>query len=275
MIFEKTVSNSYIYNYISVIENINNFSISDINYKKIIVKIWWKFYLFLADSKDFSDNEIEKIYNKQQIYINIKWNKISHDFLNDYRKLNRVWNYFEIEKKNLFLDSEKKILNILDKIFIGDCLDIWCWDSLYKNIFNRKWVKYLWIDIHKVDNWLNIIETSFEDFNANQKFDVLFFFRSINHFSNTSKILDKAFSLLNSNWKIFIVENEAFWEIKFKNQIFEWSQSDFEHYFNYSLEEFKKLVNYNKFHIIDEEFVTVNKANQWYLLLEKNENTNN
>lgn len=272
MINNKNIPNSYIYNYIWVIDNKDEFPIKTLNYKKILVKIWWKFYLFLTETNDFFDSEIEQIYNKQQIYINIKWNKISYNFLNDYRKLKKVWDYFEIEKNNLFKESEVRIRSILNKVFIWNCLDIWCWNSLYKDIFNKKWVNYLGIDIIKIDNWLNIIETTFEDFKSNNKFDFLFFFRSINHFSDTLKILEKAFSLLNNNWKIFIIENEAFWEIKFKEQIFEWKQKDFEHYFNYSLEEFKKLVNHENFNIIDEDYVTIDKANQWYLLLEKNEN---
>ena len=269
MICEKTVSNSYIYKYVRVIKEINVELIHNLNYKTILVKIWKKFYLFIAESRDFSDFEIEQIYNKEQIYINLKWNKISHDFLSDYRKLKKNWDYFIIDKRNLFKRSEEKIKNILKMFFIWECLDIWCWDLLYKNIFNKKWVNYLWIDINKVDNWFNIIESTFENFDTDKKFDFLFFFRSINHFSNTSKILEKAFSLLKQNWKIFIVENEAFWEIKFNNQIFEWKKWDFEHYKNYSLVEFKKLVNNSYFNIIEEYHVDIDKANQWYILLEK------
>jgi hypothetical protein len=262
------IPNSFIYEYKWALSK-DKIHLYKSDYKSIILMINDIFYLFKSNNKDFSDDEIKNIYIKEQIYINVKKWKVSHNFLDDYRKLKKNWDYFEIEKKNLFFESEWKIIKILDKIFIWNCLDIWCGDSLYKNIFNKKTVNYLWIDIHKVDNWLNIIETSFEDFNTNQKFDVLFFFRSINHFSNTSRILEKALSLLNSNWKIFIVENEAFWEIKFKEQIFEWKDSDFEHYFNYSLWEFKKLVNNNYFNIIEEDNVTKDKANQWYILLEK------
>lgn len=262
------ISNSYIYEFIWYI-SFSEVYLYKTDYRNIVLLVKDKFCLFRTNTNDFSDEEIQEIYNKQQIYINVRNWKVSHDFLNDYRKLKRNWDYFEIDKRNLFKDSELKIIKILNKIFIWDCLDIWCWDSLYKDIFNKKGVNYLWIDIHKVNNWLNIIETTFENFESENKFDILFFFRSINHFSDTLSIINKAHSLLKDNWKIFIVENEAFWEVKFKNQIFEWKEWDFEHYFNYSLEEFKKIVNNGYFNIIEEKNVNLNQANQWYILLEK------
>jgi len=262
------IPNSYVYEFSKFIEE-KEVYLYNSDFKSIVLLINNKYCLFNTNTIDFSANEIKKIYNKQQIYINIRNWKVSHDFLNDYRKLKNQWDYFEIEKNNLFLESELKIENILNNIFIWKCLDVWCWDSLYKDIFNKKEVDYLWIDIHKVDNWLNIIETTFEDFNINNKFDLIFFFRSINHFSNTQEIINKAYWLLNNKWKIFIVENEAFWEVKFKNQLFEWKKSDFEHFYNYSLKKFKKLVNLNKFTILEEDWVTEKTANQWYILLEK------
>jgi hypothetical protein len=269
MIYKKPLSNSYIYKYLWLVNNINNSLIKSLNYKKIVVKIWDKFYLFEANTSDFSYKEIKEIYNKQQIYININLNKVSHDFLNDYRKLKKVSNYFEIEKKNLFKIAEKKVRNILNKVFIWNCLDIWCWDTLYKDIFTRDEVVYLWIDIYKVNNDLNIKKISFEDFNTKEKFDIIFFFRSINHFADTREVIKKAFSLLKDKWKLLIVENEAFWEVKFKDQIFEWKKGDYEHYFNYSLEQFKKVVENFKFNIIEEEEVNKNNANQWYICLQK------
>jgi hypothetical protein len=259
--------NSYIYELKKVLEW-DIFNLKE-DYKNIIVKIWDKFYLFQANTSDFLDEEIKEIYNKEQIYININLNKVSNDFLNDYRKLKKVWNYFCIEKKNLFKNSEEKLKKILNNVFIWNCLDVWCWDTLYKDIFTRERVKYLWIDIYKVCNDLNIKQISFEDFKTKEKFDTIFFFRSINHFSDTKEVINKAFSLLKDKWKLLIVENEAFWEVKFKNQMFEWNKVDYEHYFNYSLENFKKVVENYKFDIIEEEEVSKNNANQWYICFQK------
>jgi len=263
-----TKSNSYIYEFSKFIEG-KEVCLYNSDVKSIVLLINNKYCLFNTNTIDFSDEEIKNTYNNQQIYINIRNWKVSHDFLNDYRKLIKKSGYFEIDKNNLFKVSEKKIRKILENIFIWKCLDVWCWDSLYKEIFTKKEVDYLWIDIHKVDNWLKIIETTFEDFNTNNKYDLIFFFRSINHFVNTQEIINKAYLLLNNWWKIFIVENEIFWEVKFRNQIFEWKKDDFEHFYNYSLEDFKRLVNLDKFNILEEEWVDKYSANQWYILLEK------
>lgn len=263
----KTISNSFVYKFVWIVKY--NTIDNELNHKNILLKIVDKFYLFKANTSDFSDKQIQEIYDKQQIYINVKNLKTSYDFLTDYRKLKKNWDFFEIEKKNLFKVSEKKVRDILDNIFIWNCLDVWCWNTLYKDIFTKKEVNYLWIDIHTIDSDLNIYETSFEEFSSKEKFDTIFFFRSINHFRDTKLAIIKVISLLKENWKIFIVENEAFWEVKFKNQIFEWEVGDYEHYFNYSLAEFKKVVENLKFDIIYEEEVNKNNANQWYICLQK------
>lgn len=264
----KTIANSFIYDFKWIISE-KDISKLSLNFRKILVKIWDKFYLFVANTSDFSDEEIKDVYSREQIYINTRLTKVSVDFLNDYRKLKNTWEYFEIENNNLFKFSEEKIIKILNEIFIWDCLDIGCWDSLYKDIFVKKWVNYLWIDIFKVDNWLNIKEISFEDFEENNKFDTILFFRSINHFSDTNYIFSKASNYLKENGKIFIIENELFWELKFKSQVFEWKQTDFEHFYNYSLKEFKRVVKIDNFNILYEESVSIKTANQWYICLEK------
>jgi SAM-dependent methyltransferase len=264
----KTIANSFIYDFKWIISE-ENISKSSLDFRKILVKIWDKFYLFWADTSDFSDEEIKDVYLSEQIYLNTKLTKVSVDFLNDYKKLKNNWKYFEIEKTNLFKIWEIKVREILDEIFIWDCLDIGCGDSLYKDIFAKKWVNYLGIDIHKVDNWLNIQEISFEEFEVNNKFDTILFFRSINHFEDTNYIFSKALSYLKDKGKIFIIENELFWELKFKSQVFEWKQSDFEHFHNYSLKDFKSVVKIDNFNILYEDSVSKKTANQWYICLEK------
>lgn len=265
---KKTIANSFIYDFKWIIleENIPTLLL---DFRNILVKIWDKFYLFWADTTDFLDEEIKEVYKNEQIYLNTKLTKVSFDFLNDYKKLKNTWKYFEIEKNNLFKTRELKIRKILNEIFIWDCLDIWCWDSLYKDIFLKKWVNYLGIDIHKVDNILNIKEISFENFEENNKFDTILFFRSINHFEDTNYIFSKASNYLKKNWKIFIIENELFWELKFKFQVFEWKQTDFEHFHNYSLKDFKRVVKIDNFNILYEESLSKNTANQWYICLQK------
>lgn len=236
----------------------------------LLVKIKENFYQFILDTKDFSEEQIGEVFQKEQIYINIKWGKVSQSFIDDYRKLKNCWNYFEIIPENLFISAEQKVRKILKNIFLGDCLDIGCWETRYRDIFEKKWVNYLWIDIHNVETELPTEVVSFEDFSSGCQFNTLFFFRSINHFSDTIAIFDKAESLLKSGWYLFIVENELFWEIKFQNQMFEWKGVDFEHFHNYTLEWFKKVVNLSNFTIVSEEWVSKDMANQWFLCLRKN-----
>lgn len=262
------IPNSYIYKFSWIVKS-NDFPNINLDFRNLLVKIWDKFCLFKADTKDFLDSQIKSVYNKSQIYINIRWNKISLDFSNDYRKLKRNWFYFEIDKENLFLKSEKKIKKILKKVLKKDCLDVWCGDSFYKEIFINNKVNYFWIDVHKIDNWFNIQEITFEDYDSDKKFDTILFFRSINHFKDTKMVFEKALNYLKKDWKIFIVENELFWEIKLKSQVFEWKKGDFEHFFNYTLADFKKVVNTNNLRILYEEEVNENIANQWYICLQK------
>lgn len=132
----KTILNSFIYDFKWII--LERYFKIITWFKKIIVKIWNKFYLFWANTTDFSDEEIKEVYKNEQIYLNTKLTKVSFDFLNDYKKLKKKWFYFEIDNKNLFIESENKIKTILSNIFIWNCLDVWCWNTLYKDIFSRK-----------------------------------------------------------------------------------------------------------------------------------------
>lgn len=267
--YKKTISNSYVYEFQGMVGDITPILKKSLNHRRILVKIWEKYYIFLASTNDFTDDTIKEVYKREQIYINIHWAQVSHNFIVDYRKLKKRDFYFEIEKKNLFEISEKKVKLILEKIFLWDCLDIGCGDTRYKNIFQRKKVNYLWIDIHKVDNELPVLEWSFESFHTSKQFDTLFFFRSMNHFSNTSRILNKAYNILKPWGYLFVVENELFWELKFQKQMFEWKQSDFEHYYNYQLKDFVSLVINNNFTMIEKGDITQNDANQWYILMQK------
>lgn len=263
------IPNSFIYKFNKIIhdEQINYLKL---DFRNIFVKIWKKTYLFIADTKDFSDNEINDVYQKEQIYINLKWNKISRDFINDYRKLKKEGIYFTIDKENLFLKKENEVTNILWNILKWKCLDVWCWDFLYEDLLNNNNIDYLWLDIDEVDNWLKVLNIDFEKFEQKSTFDVILFLRSINHFKDTELIINKALNLLNDKWYLLIVENELFWELKLSTQMFNWKTDDFEHYHNYSLHEFKKTINITNFKVIKEEAINKDNANQWYILLQKN-----
>jgi hypothetical protein len=63
------IPNSFVYTYKTKFSDITPIKHS-LNARNIAVKIGEYFYVFVADTKDFSDEEIEGVYQKAQIYIN-------------------------------------------------------------------------------------------------------------------------------------------------------------------------------------------------------------
>jgi len=282
-------SNSFVFELKKVIENdldcvitIPTFYNILNNQRVLFLKVKWQIFLYISNTKDFNDEEISLIRKKNQIYINTKSKKISTDFLSDYKKIklstkcdickdkNCLWIY-EIDKKNYFLKSETQVRDILSKIASWKILDIWCWNTLYPDIMKNVDIKYLWIDTNPIlDSDFNIIKGNFEVFEFNEKFDIILSFRSINHFEDTEKFFEKIYSLIDDWWKIFIIENEAFWELKTHDNIFEAMPNiDYEHHHNYNLDDIMPYVFKYNLKVLSKQSVTADTWNQWFIILEK------
>ena len=249
--------------------------------RNILLKLAGKFYIFSADTWDFSNGEIASIYEKRQIYINKKLDKVSVDFKRDYLKIKMaqeklVWEnrqdigYFELDLRNLFEIAENDVREILKENVRWSVLDVGSGRLLYEDIFADETIEYTGVDPDPSVSWENVTICRFEDYESKKAFDSVLFLRSINHFENTKDTIKKALRMLKSWGFLFVVDNEAFWELKLESSIFEPDQNhNFEHHHNHSLATFKECLDLGELDVIYEKWVDEDSANQWYIMLKK------
>ncbi len=300
--YSKKIPNSFILEYLSQADNLNNIKKIYKNKKHgVILKENEKFSYFVDNDCMFSKNIKKKILDKEQIYININFNKVqTANFSNDFRKLKCIGNYkiqtnktnnylkiYEIDKKNIFKNDDKKVLKIIDSLE-GSILDIGFGECFYKNKIKEKLIqkkiKYFGVEpdkklFHNMQKSflkfadVSLFNCNFEEFNNSyqNKFDYILVLRSLNHLKDIKMCFDNIHKMLKKNGKALIVDNCIYAQIISEKQVNDDKKADFEHYRNYDLSDFLEFINkhykFQNIKIIDR--ITNKSSNQWGVILTK------
>ncbi len=256
--------------------------------------------LYSTDTNSFSREDIKKTkIERQQLYLDIS-NKITlNDFQKDIRQLrlnnicerckqhNNCAGFFEISEGIPF-EREERWLRQEIKRLVGRVLDIGCGDMrFYKDIINnlleRDIIEYYGIDIdekalNKLKNDIpkaKIIKSTIEEFKFKEGyFDYIFSLRSLNHFFDMKRAFDNILYLTKNYGMIIIAESVPFALLRVPDQIKKIRRSIkpiFEHYRNWSSEEFLQFIRENRypFKLDTHKPVKAGTSNQWITKLMK------
>ncbi|MCX7942900.1 MAG: radical SAM protein [Deltaproteobacteria bacterium] len=257
-------------------------------------------YLYYTDTNSFSDDDIKRTkIERQQLYIDISKKTALDDFRRDIKQLkldtfcetcsniDRCAAFFSVSNDLPFAREERWLKEEIKRLK-GKVLDVGCGDMrFYKDLINKllseKKIEYFGIDIEQ--NSLNelkkeipyaiTIKSAIEEFSfEDEYFDYIFLLRSLNHFYDVHKAFNNISRLVRNYGMIIIAECVPFALLRDPKKIElvrDSSRPLFEHYRNWSSEEFIQFIRQNKYPFKLDTHKPVQKgtSNQWIIKLMK------
>lgn len=174
-------------------------------------------------------------------------NVISTSDTQDYRQLTRE----EKAKREIYF--ERYIHRDLEKVeYRGRSLDIGCADGLFPELLKSNgWDAYGLEPFTELDDMhSNIYRTTVEDFEINEKFNLVTMIHSLEHVEHPDHVLNKIRKLINEEGYLLISvpHFEGIWS-KLKGNNWNWLNLD-EHYFHFTKQSLHNVLKLNGFNIL-------------------------
>lgn len=266
--------------------------------RQVFLRFRDRMRLFESETRDFSDEEIARIRQLGQLYMDVSVKHAPDDFSRDLRKLTLAVECTTCPElpscagchaavaEDVFRRDEGLVLRRLRELE-GDVLDVGAGHAPYADEIaaNVRYLRatYLAIDpdAHRLNllrqrhPWVETRVGTIEDLaNEGRCFRHVLFLRSYNHLDDPATALGAAKRLLASGGSLFLADDVAYGLVRSREQATraESSQAAFEHYRNDSGVEAAAVVEeLGGFALVERRDTTRNGSNLWLLRYRKNE----
>ncbi len=269
--------------------------------RSLFVKNGARLARYRADSRDFSDGEIETIkHTLGQLYVDVSRKDAPDDFARDLVQLrrsalcegcaekNHCTGLFEPVLEDVFSRDDQRVRGLLAELR-GDVLDVGCGEGPYAEILEplarEGRIRYVgvdperarietlrarwpWAELHaRTAESLAGAEDAAPDPLAGRSFDHILVLRSWNHLRDPSRALDALCDRLRPGGTLTIVDNVAFGlaRSRAQTQRGESSRAELEHYRNHDAADAHALASRRALTLLDRRDVGPTTSNQWLL----------
>ena len=259
--------------------------------RSLFVRNEGKIGRFMADTRDFGDDEIEAIKHVAgQVYLDASRKPAPDDFAADLVELRRIdecracpeyahcTGMYEPVYEPVFERDDAKLTGLLERIE-GDVLDIGCGEGRYLSALsaarNDAAVRYHGLDpdpeaVRRLsERWPSVrVEVGeAEDLQGEGRFDHVLILRSWNHLRDPDRVLGAIAKLLRPGGSLIVVDNVAFGLARTRRQAQRAHQggAGFEHHRNDDAQRAHERIARLGFRLVQRWDVGPESSNQWLL----------
>ncbi|MEM9189611.1 MAG: radical SAM protein [Myxococcota bacterium] len=249
-----------------------------------------KIVLYRADSRDFSDAEMQEVKRRGQLYVDISQKNAPDDFRVDLRKLvrsaqctgcpeyDRCTGLHEVLPADVFSRDDQRVKDYVAGL-TGRVLDLGAGHGPYLEALaepaSQGALELTLVEpdaesaalLRKRAPFASVVEASAEELSSPGEFDHVLILRSWNHLRDPLKVVRAIRGLLASDGTLSVVDNVAFGLARSRRQASrgEGSTSALEHYRNDAAEDADRLLSGLGFELLERHDVGPETSNQWFL----------